>query len=81
MTYRNVYRSPAQLNRIDFNRQLSLPSSTSYSRNLITSNQQPWPRVGRSIISRHDEEWEQRHYQAHRDRRDLYERIEAISPL
>jgi hypothetical protein len=80
MTYRNVYQYPTQLNRVDLNRQLALPSSTSYSRNLITNNQQTWPRVGRSIINR-NEEWEHRHYQAHRDRRDLYERIEAASPL
>lgn len=66
-------------NRIDYNRQLQTP----FSRNFNQNYQRFLPQVNRSIIKQQqnfpDEEW--KHYQAHRDRRDLYERILAASPL
>lgn len=80
MLYKNNFQRSSNFNQA-FARQAIPSYPEQYSRNLISNYQQT--RVGRSIINQHEsdveEDWE--HYRAHRDRRDLYERIQAASPL
>lgn len=76
MLYRE--KQPPQYN-FNFNLQ-QRPLQKQLSKTFIASDnkQQHFIPRGRSLRSNDDENW--KHFRAHRDRRDLYERIQSASP-
>lgn len=87
MLYKNLPQQRSNNFNQIYSRQAIPSYPQQYPRNLISNYQQT--RFGRSITDLHetdvdeseDEDWDWEHFKAHRDRRDLYERIQAASPL
>lgn len=80
MLYRQKQpHSPLNRNNFSFNQQLRSQQQQQLSRTFIAADnkQQNFVQWGRSLKSNDDENW--KHFRAHRDRRDLYERLESAS--
>lgn len=91
MLYRKKQRQPWQLSRNNFNFNQQLPSqqqqphssSALFSQNFMAlDNKQKFIARGRSLedVDNDDDDDNWKHSRAHRERRDLYERIQHASP-